>query len=70
MGPRTEKEGKNFVFLKYGEFPYCGKFLQNVVNLVGVVNLAGVVNEIETHQSAAIRNGNVLPYSNVLYIVN
>ena len=32
-----------------------GEFLQNVVNL------ADVVNKIETHQSAVIRNGTVLP---------
>ena len=41
----------------------CGEFIQNVVNLFGVVNI------IETHQTTVIRNGTVLTYTNVLYIV-
>ena len=51
----------NFVILV--SFQY-GEFLQNVVNF------SGVVNKKETHQSTVIRNGTVLPYINVLYIVN
>ena len=41
----------NFVVVSF----QCGEFLQSVVNLSGVVNI------IETHQSAVIRNGTVLP---------
>ena len=57
-----------FFLWKYGEFVVVvslgGEFLQNVVNL------SDVVNKIETHQNAVIRNGTVLPYINVLYILN